>query len=100
MQTRSSHLDSNPSTRGKHAVKLGPPGVWDRDPLEDATGAMLLTPLPESLAHARRETRHRVGAERICELQVEIIPQPLRMHRRKAPARELLEQFLAIGVAA
>ena len=62
MQTRSSHLDSNPAARGKHAVKLGPPGVWDRDPLEDATGAMLLTSLPEALAHDELLVRAWVGA--------------------------------------
>ncbi|HEY6727574.1 MAG TPA: hypothetical protein VI197_26240 [Polyangiaceae bacterium] len=77
MQTRSSHLDtnSNPaSARGKHSVKLGPPGVWDRDPLEDATGAMLLTPLPDALAHDEILVRAwvgnttRIGAPLVAEL--------------------------------
>ena len=74
MQTRSSHLDSNPAARGKHSVKLGPPGVWDRDPLEDATGAMLLTPLPDSLAHDEILVRAwmgattRIGAPLVAEL--------------------------------
>lgn len=77
MQTRPSHLDTNPSApsaRGKHAVKLGPPGVWDRDPLEDATGAMLLTPLPDALAHDEILVRAwvgnttRIGAPLVAEL--------------------------------
>lgn len=77
MQTRSSQLDPHPpapSARGKHAIKLGPPGVWDRDPLEDATGAMLLTALPESLAHDEILVRvwvgnaSRIGAPLVAEL--------------------------------
>jgi len=77
MQTRSSHLDTNSmaaSSRGKHGVKLGPPGVWDRDPLEDATGATLLTPLPDSLAHDELLVRawvgntSRIGAPLVAEL--------------------------------
>jgi len=74
MQTRSSNLDTNAAVRGRNTVKLGPPGVWDRDPLEDATGAMLLTPLPDSLAHDELLVRawvgspSRIGAPLVAEL--------------------------------
>src|SRR5688572_12588066 len=77
MQTRSSHLDPHSkaaSAHSKHSVKLAPPGVWDRDPLEDATGAMLLTPLPDALAHDEILVRawigsaSRIGAPLVAEL--------------------------------
>ena len=54
MQTRSSHLDSNPSARGKHALKLGPPGVWDRDPVEDATRAKRIADAVQWLSEGKR----------------------------------------------
>lgn len=63
MQTRSNTMDSNAATTAaKNLTKLGPPGVWDRDPLEDATGATLLTSLPDALANDELLVRAWVGA--------------------------------------
>ena len=56
--------------------KSGPPGIWDRDPLEDATGASLLTSLPDELANDPVLVRvwlgasTRIGAPLVAELDL------------------------------
>ena len=47
----------------------------------------------ETRAHFRRQLGHRV--ERLGELQVEIVPQPVGVNRRKLPARESRAKFFA-----
>jgi hypothetical protein len=58
------------------AKKSGPPGIWDRDPLTDATGASLLIALPASLLDDRILVRvwigasTRIGAPLVAELDL------------------------------
>ncbi len=79
MQTRSSNQSrsaDNGRPAGAGSVKRGPPGVWDRDPLEDATGASLLTSLPDALANDDLLVRawvgsaSRIGAPLVAELNL------------------------------
>jgi hypothetical protein len=68
MPTRTSVPSSSP--------KSGPPGIWDRDPLADATGASLLIALPEHLARDQTLVRvwlgsaTRIGAPLVAELDL------------------------------
>ena len=79
MPTRSTdpNKHAHPSQRPSGlAPKLAPIGVWDRDPLEDATGASLLISLPDSLANDEMLLRvwvgsqSRIGAPLVAELQL------------------------------
>lgn len=77
MQTRSDRHEASASSGCYRATpKLGPPGVWDRDPLEDATGASLLIALPDALADDELLARawvgraSRIGAPLVAELDL------------------------------
>ena len=52
----------------------------------------------EPRADFRRQLRHRVDGKRIGELEVEIVPELLRVHRRKFPARKQRAQLGACEV--
>ena len=82
MHTRTNSRDSRQSSprSGRYPSsvrpKLGPPGVWDRDPLADATGASLLISLPDSVANDDMLVRawvgsaSRIGAPLVAELDL------------------------------
>lgn len=65
-----------PASVPSSSPKVGPPGIWDRDPLADATGAALLISLPDQLASDPTLVRvwigsaTRIGAPLVAELDL------------------------------